>query len=64
MVSYRITQIKTNYPELLQTNLQNTKNSTNTLQKDTKEIQNTKDTNFVPICTEQSFVKQEESTPG
>lgn len=64
MVSYRITQIKTNYPELLQTNLQNTKNSTNTLQKDTKEIQNTKDTNFVPICTEKSFVKQEESTPG
>lgn len=60
IVSYRLTQIKTNYPELLQTTYKNTKNSTN----DTNEIQNTNGTNFVQICTEKSFVKQEEPTPG
>ena len=60
LVSYRISYIIANHPELLQTNLQNT----NILQKDTKEIQNTNSTNFVPISTEKTVVKQVSNSEG
>ena len=56
MVSYRINTIKMKYPELLQTDSTKIQtNSTNTLQKN----KDTKDTNFVQICTNKNVCTEE-----
>ena len=74
IVSYRISVIKSKYPELLQTNYKNTNTLQTDLQikdNDTKTTKNesfvqnykntktTKNTNFVQICTNDAFVKDE-----
>jgi predicted transcriptional regulator len=56
MVSYRINTIRMKYPELLQTDSTKIQtNSTNTLQKN----KDTKDTNFVQICTNENVCTEE-----
>lgn len=68
IISYRMGIIRSEYPELLQTNYkQNQENTNDTNNLQTKYKQNTnntkiqKDTKFVQTCTKDSFVKSSES---
>ena len=53
MVSYRLTAIKSDYPELLQ-------KDTNILQTNEGSYKNTKVQKFVQICKNEEFVKESE----